>query len=91
VVEALARGLPAVVTPGVASHIYVDASGCGQTVEDSLEALAWGIEKVLLADRQTLGRAGRAFVESNLTWSAVCNRLIALYDQVCKNENKDSF
>jgi len=71
-----------VVTPGVASHIYVDAAGCGFTVEDSVDAVAEGIRKVLLSDRTELGRRGREYVEKHLTWPAVVDKLDELYQSI---------
>ena len=82
VVEAMAHGLPVVLTPGVASHIYVDAAGCGFTVEDSVDAVAEGIRKVLLSDRTELGRRGREYVEKHLTWPAVVDKLDELYQSI---------
>jgi len=79
VVEAMAHGLPVVVTPGVASHIYVDASGCGLTVEDSVDALTDGIKKILQADKTELGRRGREYVKQRLTWQAVADQLELVY------------
>ncbi len=84
VVEAMAHGLPVVVTPGVASHIYVDASGCGLTVEDSLDGLVDGLRKVLLADRAELARYGMAYVQQHLTWHSVVEKLDTVYDEVAR-------
>jgi len=84
VVEAMAHGLPVVVTPGVASHVYVDASGCGLTVDDDLPAFAEGVRRMLLADRDELGRRGRRYVEEHLTWPAVAQQMEDLYRQALK-------
>lgn len=80
VVEAMAHGVPVVVTPGVATHVYVDESGCGFTVEDSVEGVAEGIRRVLLSDRQELGCRGRAYVEKHLTWQVVAEKVDQLYE-----------
>ena len=82
VVEAMAHGVPVVVTPGVASHVYVDAAGCGFTVADSIEGVADGIRRVLLSDRQELGRRGREYVEKHLTWPAVAQQIDELYKNI---------
>jgi glycosyltransferase involved in cell wall biosynthesis len=84
VVEAMAHGLPVVVTPGVASHIYVDASGCGLTVDDSVDALTDGIRKILQADKTELGRRGREYVRQHLTWQAVADQLELVYCKVAQ-------
>ncbi len=82
VIEAMAHGVPVVVTPGVASHVYVDAAGCGLTVEDSIEGVTEGIRKMLLADKNELGRRGREYVEKHLTWPVVAKQVEELYRAV---------
>jgi glycosyltransferase involved in cell wall biosynthesis len=82
VVEAMAHGVPVVVTPGVASHVYVDAAGCGLTVADDLDGLTEGLRRLLRSDRAELGRRGRQYVEKHLTWPAVADQLDALYRTV---------
>ncbi len=84
VVEAMAHGVPVVVTPGVAAHEYVDAAGCGFTVEDSIEAVAEGIRKVLQSDRDELGRRGREYVARHLTWPVIVGKLDELYRKVLR-------
>jgi len=90
VVEALACGVPVVVTPGVASHVYVDASGCGLTVEDSIEAVTEGIRKMLQADKETLGRRGREYVEKHLSWHAVAERTEQMYTDCMARSGMDN-
>jgi glycosyltransferase involved in cell wall biosynthesis len=82
VVEAMAHGLPVVVTPGVASHIYVDESGCGITVDDNVDALTDGIRKIFQADKNELGQRGREYVRQHLTWQAVGDQLDQVYRKV---------
>ncbi|GAB6188086.1 glycosyltransferase [Thermopirellula anaerolimosa] len=89
VVEAMAHGVPVVVTPGVASHIYVDASGCGMTVEDSIDGVTEGIRRLLQADKSELGRRGREYVEKHLTWPAVAKQVDDLYESVLRPCRKE--
>jgi glycosyltransferase involved in cell wall biosynthesis len=79
VIEAMAHGTPMLVTPGVANHVHVDASGGGLTVEPTREAVAEGIRRLLSMDRDALGAKGRIYVAENLTWTGVANRLDELY------------
>lgn len=79
VIEAMAHGVPVVVTPGVASHVYVDAAECGLTVGNSVESLAQGIRQILQSDRAELGRRGRQYVEEHLTWPAIAEQIDQLY------------
>jgi glycosyltransferase involved in cell wall biosynthesis len=78
-VEAMASGLPVLVTPGVASHVYVDQSRGGMTVEENAEAVAAGIREILAGDPAGMGRRGRDYVEEHLSWPAVLDQLDRLY------------
>lgn len=80
VVEAMAHGLPVVVTAGVASHVFVDDCGCGCTVDDSAEALAAGLRRVLGGDAAALGRRGREYVSTHLAWPSIVQQLNELYN-----------
>jgi glycosyltransferase involved in cell wall biosynthesis len=81
VVEAMAHELPVVVTPTVASHIFVDASGCGRTVEGTAESVARGLREVLTSNRLELGRQGRDYVAEHLAWPSIIRQLDALYHE----------
>ena len=75
VVASAAGGIPDKVRPGINGWLVAPADE---------QALARAIEQAL-ADRQTLiqmGGQGRAIVEREFSWSAVANRLVALYDEV---------
>lgn len=82
VLEALAAGIPAVVTPGVAAGEHVIRSGCGLLVEDTVQHVAEGICAILKSDRAALGRRGREYVKRHLTWRAVADELEAVYRKV---------
>ena len=83
VAEAMAHGLPVLVTPGVASHVHVDRSGAGLTVNGDPESFADGLAQLLASDgRDTMGRKGREYVEAHLTWPAIRRQLEALYGDV---------
>ncbi len=90
VLEAMAHAVPVVVTPGVASHVYVDEARCGFTVEDSVEGVAEGIRRVLLSDRQELGRRGRQYVEKHLTWPVVAQQIDQVYRSVVTNHEQSA-
>ncbi len=79
IVEAMAHGVPVLVTKGVATHVYVDAADCGATVEDDVASIANGLEKLLARDRGTVGGRGRTYVRDHLTWPAVASQLHDLY------------
>ncbi len=83
--EAMAHGVPVLVTPGVASHVYVDESSGGLTVEGTAEGFAEGIRKLLHADREAMGRSGREFLKENLSWTNVARQIEDLYQEILAN------
>jgi glycosyltransferase involved in cell wall biosynthesis len=82
VVEAMAHGVPCVVTRGVATHVYVDASGGGETAPGSPRGLADAVGRVLAGDPQAAGAAAREFVRENLSWPVIGARLEAMYSEL---------
>lgn len=89
-VEAMAHGLPILVTPEVASHVYVDESGGGLTVEGTPDAVAGGIANILDGRPQAMGRAGQNYVRAHLTWEATAQRLDQLYRKMITEGNGQS-
>jgi len=82
VIEAMAHSLPVLVTPGVASHVYVDESNSGETVEGRLDRVVPAIERMLAADLDEMGRRGRDYIEAHLSWSSIARRLEAVYQEL---------
>ena len=75
VVASAAGGIPDKVSPGVTGWLVPPGDA---------RALAAAL-RAALADRRRLdamGRAGRAVVETKFSWTAVTDRLLALYEQV---------
>jgi glycosyltransferase involved in cell wall biosynthesis len=82
VLEAMARGVPVIVTPGVASHAYVDRSKAGLTVEANPEAIAAALRQILASDREAIGGRGRQFVRQNLSWPVVASQIDEMYQSM---------
>lgn len=82
VVEAMAHSVPVVVSPGVAAHVFVDRSGGGVTVKEEATALADAMGHVLSGNGPRMGRRGRAYVESHLSWPAVVVQYDSMYRDV---------
>lgn len=83
VVEAMAHGVPVIVTPGVGARVFVEESGCGRTVDDNAAAIAAGIRQLLSEDRNDVGDRGRRYVANYLSWNTVAKQLDALYRDLC--------
>jgi glycosyltransferase involved in cell wall biosynthesis len=84
VLEAMACGIPVIVTPEVGVANLVQASGAGIVADGSPEALASAIS-TLFGDRAAglaMGERGRALVTSKYTWRSVAQAMEGLYDEV---------
>jgi glycosyltransferase involved in cell wall biosynthesis len=80
VLEAMAAGLPVMVSPGC-NLPEVELYGAGIQTEVALEPLRDAL-RVLLADRKkraTMGAAARRLVTERFTWDSVASQLEAVY------------
>lgn len=80
VVEAMAHAVPVLVTPEVAAHEHVDASGGGVTVTGDVESLAAGMKELLSSSRSEVGMRGWNYVREHLSWTAIGRRLEEMYE-----------
>lgn len=80
VLEAMARGCPAVVTPEVGAAEVVRTSGGGVVAAGDPQALARALAS-LLGDprREAIGQQGQRHVTTHFTWSGVAERMEAAY------------
>ena len=84
VAEALAAGLPVIVTPGVALAPNVAAAGAGLVVEPTVESLAHAI--AWAADHPSalveMGERAWWLARRDLSWEASCEKLEGLYREL---------
>lgn len=80
VLEAMAAGLPVIVSPGCYLP-EVEQHGAGLEVEPAVEPLAEALTTLLTnaALREQMGAAARALVQARFTWDAVAALYEALY------------
>ena len=84
VLEALAAGLPVLVTPGVALATEVQKNHLGHVVALDREKIALAIDEFLAKhdpQRPTDARA-RAFVTQNYSWDKIARRLAGIYEAI---------
>ena len=84
VVEALQRGVPAIVTPEVGAAEAVTQSGGGLVVDGAAEPLGAAIVALLdnPARAAAMGQAGRRYVQQHYGWQTVAGQMEALYQEL---------
>jgi len=84
VAEALAAGLPTIVTPTVALSREIQAAGAGVVTEASVTSVASAIAWAARHPAALLEMGDRAWqlARSELSWERTCRRLAALYDEL---------
>jgi glycosyltransferase involved in cell wall biosynthesis len=83
VAEALATGLPAIVSRG-APWDALERAGAGWWIEPTTEALARTLREATAMDdpaRAEMGRRGREMAERDFAWEPIAERMLALYEQ----------
>lgn len=91
VAEALAAGLPAIISPGVALSSDVDAAGAG-LITDATEsalasAIAWTAEHP--AALVEMGDRAWQLAHRSLSWETTCARLASLYDALAVGRQRE--
>ncbi len=91
VVEAMAAGLPVVISDQVGIHHEVTKGNAGLVTPCQVEALSVALQKLIAnsLQRQRLGANGKQLVEQLFSQTAMTQRLLAMYEQVLsKPESK---
>ena len=88
VVEALQRGIPAIVTPEVGAAEAVVQSGGGLLVDGAAAPLGAAIAELIddPVRAAAMGEAGRHYVQRRYSWQTVAGQMEALYqDLLCQD------
>jgi glycosyltransferase involved in cell wall biosynthesis len=91
--EGLASGLPATMTPGC-NFPEAPASGAAILHEPNIDSTANALTNLLSksdAERKEMGKSGAALVQSGYTWDAVAAKTMQLYDWLGKNNEAPDF
>jgi glycosyltransferase involved in cell wall biosynthesis len=81
VLEALAAGIPALVTPGVALSELVNNESLGYLPELDIGSIANSLQQALAYPDQTkaMGDRARSFVKENYTWASISAKMVGVY------------
>lgn len=88
VAEAMAAGLPVVITPDVQISPEIAAEQAGLVVEGEVEPLANAIAQLLTSPnlRRQLGENGKRLANRRYSWSAIAQNLICVYSAIIKGQ-----
>ena len=86
VLEALAAGMPAVISPGC-NMPEVETAGAGFVVDASVDAVAAKLRELLVDGglRERMGAAARELVAERFTWERVAINLEGVYERLIMN------
>jgi len=88
VAEAMAAGLPVIVTPGVQISPEIAAANAGFVVEGEIETLADAIATLLNSPhlRHELGENGKRLVSHRYSWKVIAQNLISVYNAIIEGQ-----
>jgi len=81
IIEAMAHGVPVLLTEGVASHVYVDAAEAGRTIGVDLQQAPSALEDLLAEDLASMGARGRQYIQEHLSWESIARQLDEVYER----------
>ncbi len=89
VAEAMAAGLPVIVTPDVQISPEVLSENAGLVVDGTVDAVSGAISRLLASpeERQEMGNHGQQFVKQCYSWSAIGHNLAEVYTKILE-ENR---
>ncbi|MTJ53674.1 glycosyltransferase, partial [Anabaena sp. UHCC 0253] len=82
--EALAAGIPVIVTPGVALADMIAEQQLGCVAELNIDAIATSIQQILAypQEAKTTGDRARQFILENYTWDRVASKMVSVYQDI---------
>lgn len=81
VAESLSRGIPVIAAHGT-PWSDLEQKGCGLWVENSPECLSQAILRISTLPLNELGRKGREWMQDEFLWTAMAERMLALYEEM---------
>lgn len=89
VAEAMAVGLPVIVTEEVQIAQEIIANKAGISVTGDIDSLAQAISQLLASPqlRQELGQNGKDWAQNRFVWNAIANSLVSVYSAILNNSD----
>jgi glycosyltransferase involved in cell wall biosynthesis len=89
VAEAMAVGLPVIVTEEVQIAQDITANKAGLVVTEDVDNLTQAISQLLASSqlRQEMGQNGRHWAQNHFAWNAIASNLISIYIDITGNSN----
>lgn len=93
VLEALAAGVPVVVTPGVALASVVQQHQLGYVTQLDVSAIASTVEQYLNNPQQgkNMGKSAQKLIYDHYTWDQIAARMIHIYQAILSNHQGLSY
>ncbi|MEC4989703.1 MAG: glycosyltransferase [Oscillatoria sp. PMC 1068.18] len=88
IAEAMAAGLPVIVTPGVQIAPEIASFEAGLVVDNSVEAVKEAIASLLTSPelRQQMGTNGKLLVTERYAWEKIANHLVNVYTSILEGK-----
>jgi glycosyltransferase involved in cell wall biosynthesis len=90
VAEAMAAGLPVIVTPDVQISPEVATEQAGLVVEGNVDALSAAIARLVASpeERRQLGENGQRLVKHCYSWKVIAQNLAEVYMEILKDPSQ---
>ena len=91
VLEALASGIPALVTPGVALESVLKQERLGYVTDLNIDAITLSLEYCLnnLPELKQMGDRAREFVLKQYSWNSIASTMVELYRTILINQDME--
>jgi glycosyltransferase involved in cell wall biosynthesis len=88
VAEAMAAGLPAIVTSGIQIAPEIAAANAGLAIEGDVDSLAGAIAQLLDSPdlREKLGNNGKILARGRYSWQAIAKDLVTVYQSIVQQK-----
>jgi glycosyltransferase involved in cell wall biosynthesis len=93
VAEALAAGLPVIVTEGVQIAPDLEGAQAGLVIKSDLDSLRSALEKLLISPelRKVMGANARRLAQTQYHWPTITQNLIQAYEEILRGEFHGNF